>query len=315
MDLDFLENYLMQSDLEKGVTVEDTINTILESLIKDPKNSSDVKYRSELIEACSVILNGLPRIKDPLRLYKNLALAFERRGFCIYKDTVKNSFSRLIKEIVKQNKVVEFETFYFKLDNVNTKKILIPQLPKSFLLKILQTQKDSLILSNATYFLASHPDFSKKSVFDLILSSKQELVLSAIAAINNRSDFSYEELRDAIPEAPTQFIKDALINLIYSNPKYTSKKEFMRFCVSNQFSYGNLLCVESRPDLEVKDFIILSEYSIPAVRTFATQKLLKRTGDKIIGSAESKTHSLKYISGKRGQRKRKMVKLTRNLRA
>lgn len=314
MNLGFLENYLTENELKKGSTVEETINTILESLMHDPRNSSDVKYRSELIESCSVILNGMSRIKDPVRLYKNLALAFERRGFCIYKDPVKNSFSRLMREIVKQNRLSEFEDFYFKLSNINTKKILVLQLPKSFFIRILQTEKDPLILGNAAYFLVSRQDFSKKSVLDLILNPKQEIVLSAITAINNRSDFSFEEIKDAIQEAPTRIIKDALINLIYSNPKYASKKEFLKFCLSSEFSYGNLLCVEQRPDLEIKDLILLSEYSIPAVRTFATQKLLKRTGDKLIGQVESKTHSLKYISGKRGQRKRKMSKIVRDLR-
>ncbi len=314
MTLTFLENYILEKELPKGKTVEETINIVLESLALDPKNKTDVKYRYELIEATSVILNGLIHIKDPLKLYANLALAFEKRGFCIYKDTVKNAFSRLLKEILKQNKFSEFERIYFRLENIYTKKILIPELPKSFFLRILQKEIDPLILGNATILLGSKSDFSKKSLFDLILNPKQEISFGAIYAIANRSDFTYGEIFEAIKDAPNIFIKDALINILYSNPKFASKQEFLRFCTSKNFGYGNLNAVEKRPDLTIQDLIILSEYGIPSVKTFATQRLLKRTGDKIIGSSENGKPTLKYNSGKKGQRKRRMAKITRNLR-
>jgi hypothetical protein len=220
----------------------------------------------------------------------------------------------LLKEIVKQNKFSGFERIYFRLGNIYTKKILIPELPKSFFLKILQKETDPLVLGNAAILLGSKSDFSKKSLFDLIFNSKQEISFGAIYAIANRTDFSYDEISEAIKEAPNIFIKDALINALYSNPKFVSKQEFLRFCTSKNFGYGNLNAVEKRPDLTTQDLLILSEYGIPSVKTFATQKLLKRTGDKIIGSSENGKPSLKYNSGKKGQRKRRIAVITRNLR-
>lgn len=93
--------YAKIREISLGESAEETLNHILRSLGDETLNMNEQEYRGELISACAITLNGLSKIKDPVGLFKNLANAFEDRGYCIYTDTVVNAFGRLYHDSKK----------------------------------------------------------------------------------------------------------------------------------------------------------------------------------------------------------------------
>lgn len=90
--VEIISEYITFRNLPIQDTVEGTMNVVLESLAKEPENKISGEFAEELVSSCAVVLNGLRRIKDPVRLFRNLGSAFERRGYCIYTKTVANAF-------------------------------------------------------------------------------------------------------------------------------------------------------------------------------------------------------------------------------
>lgn len=97
-----LSDYLRTHDIVLRPTVEQTVNEVLVSLALSSLNVDKGPYRYELISACAVVLNGIPRINDPVLLLENLGNAFERRSGCIYTQTVKQAFERLQTDAVRR---------------------------------------------------------------------------------------------------------------------------------------------------------------------------------------------------------------------
>lgn len=100
---DHLQEYIDSFEL-RGHTTEETITNLLSHLSDHELNFQSRFFRNELISTSAVVLNGLSRIKDPAGLLEKLGKSFERRGFCIYTNTVINAFNRLYGDAMKRRR-------------------------------------------------------------------------------------------------------------------------------------------------------------------------------------------------------------------
>jgi hypothetical protein len=141
---DVLKRYVEGNGLPLGKTVEETLNTVLESLRKQPENRVWGEFRNELISSCAVSLNGLGKIKDPVRLFKNLGMAFESRQHCIYTKTVANALNRVYLDAVKQKKMKEVFSVWKSFRNEYTRAVAGRHIPLEDLLPFLNSENRRL---------------------------------------------------------------------------------------------------------------------------------------------------------------------------
>jgi hypothetical protein len=102
-----INKYIKENGLSKQKTVEETMIVVLEHLSNNKRNSMNVAYKSELISSASVILNGITKFKNPLKVYELLGRAMDKRGFCAFPNTVTNAFGRTYQEAVKKGQEKE----------------------------------------------------------------------------------------------------------------------------------------------------------------------------------------------------------------
>lgn len=351
MSLFYLTDYISNRKLPIGKTVEETINTVLESLINESNNSDSMGYRDELISSACLIFLGLSNIKDPVKLYKNLALTFERRGYCIFTNTVVNAFIRLQNDCVKQRRIEEFKEVYFNLSNRNTCKILSQKLPTSFLEEIL-TRNYSIDLNKRVYsILFSKKEYPKGKVLNHIIVGDKTYLQSFIEGFLKRPDITIDEVKKIIPLLDDVNQKDLVYGYLYSKPEYLSKQEFIeRLNSSSVLVSGLITALKSRPDLTQDDLLQISNSKVDLIRNAALNRLVRslkkdkfyelalqgkvpwsiinrrniftdfKTDPKLrpalVGVGYSiNNNKLKFNSGKRGQRTRRINQLTKSLRA
>ncbi|MEK6973615.1 MAG: HEAT repeat domain-containing protein [archaeon] len=302
---DILRKYLDNRNLPLSKSVEDTLNTVLEDLAKQPENMKDGLFRPELISSCAVALNGLSRIKDPVRLFRNLGLVFEKRAECIYTRTVANAFNRLYLDAVKQKKGKEVLGVWLGFENPLTKAYASKYVPIKEL-KVLLSHPNHVVRGVASKVLGLRKDFSVRRAKAIFSNPKSNgLVISGVAeGLALRRDFSIRRLK-----------------AFFSHP-------------NDRVRFGAANVLVSRKDFSVKELKGLLSHPEPSVRWKAAEALVshnyvsaKEQGeffshpDEMVRSGaaaglnpkESKSR-LAHIHGKRGYRKREMKRRTRQLR-
>jgi hypothetical protein len=181
-----LKKYVESNGLPLGKTVEETLNTVLESLRKQPENIAVGKFRAELISSCSVALNGLGRIEDPVKLFKNLTLAFEKRVYCIYTQTVGNAFNRLYSDAVKRGRKEEIFSVWKKLRNPSTKAHSGKHVPVEELKKLFTNKDYAVRLISAGTFV-QRKDTTPDDIQKLLNHKNKYVRLGATIALAKRN--------------------------------------------------------------------------------------------------------------------------------
>lgn len=191
---DLLRSYIDARKLPMRGGNEEILNTVLESLQKERENFADVGYKHELISSCAVALNGLGKIKDPVRLFKNLGLAFEYRDYCIYTDTVINAFNRSYKDAVKQKKGNEVFAVWKSFRNPLTKANVGRYVPLEKLKELLSHSNDS-VREAASKALVRRPDFPLSELNGLLSHGDKSVRDGAAYALPYRKDVPLSELK------------------------------------------------------------------------------------------------------------------------
>ena len=190
-----LREYMKARSIEPQGTVEGTVNQVLEKLASETQNYRDGQYRDELLSSCSVILNGLQKIKDPVKLYRNLAAAFERRGSCIFTNTVKNAFRRLQRDAMKkanagQIKAEEIIRAIESARNSYVRTILAAQLPRKYLESLLGRKDSAGIYRGTVAELISRRDLTAQELKALLHHPDYDIRRNAAYAATVRAGAS-----------------------------------------------------------------------------------------------------------------------------
>lgn len=305
-----LRTYAILNKIPPCKTTEETVNLILENLIRDPRNKDSDKYRSELLSSTAVVLMGLGKITDPVRLYRNLTEAFERRGSCIFTNTVERAIKRLQSDAISQGKEAEIMLIWRGLKSRYTKWVLSDNLSMSSLEEIL---KNSDVPKDITFkTMWSKEEFPKEELFRMIWKYNDNALLYAPArisfatALRKRKDITTNELLNLLTH--NIFRKDAAFALL-QRPL-------------TQIELQQLLTVG---DLEV--MIVIAQFISKGRLPFEKIKGLKTPEDKIemikskleritmIPKYKNRVSDLAHISGSRGKRRKAMNRMTKPLRA
>ncbi|MBI5553456.1 MAG: hypothetical protein HY917_01825 [Candidatus Diapherotrites archaeon] len=121
-----LRNYLDSRGFRPLNSVEGTLNRALIHLARESLNHETGLFREELISASAISLMGLRRIADPVRLYRNLANAFERRDLFIVTGAVRGAFIRLQNDAIKRGQEKAVRSVLLGLKN----KMIAPLSPR-----------------------------------------------------------------------------------------------------------------------------------------------------------------------------------------
>jgi hypothetical protein len=303
-----LIGYADSRELVLGKSVEDNLNVILEHLHREPHNIDGLKFRSQLISSCAVALNGLGKIKDPVRLFQNLGLAFESRGQCIYTNTVRNAFNRLYSDAIKQGKQKE-------------------------VFKVWKNFKNPLTKANAGKFVPLHElkallDYRNASVREYaarVLAARKDFPLSALTEANAGKFVPLHELK-ALLKYPDSSVRADTVHALAARKDFplSELKALLRHR-DRHIRMAAAHALAARRDFPFSKFKVLLKHENEDVRLGATRALEVRLTSlwthqgvdvrgRVANLLQTSDHPLKGIHGKRGQRKRKMRKLTRNLR-
>lgn len=283
-----LAKYAKSKGLKLEGTTEESLNIILENLNNEEKNITHGEFRSELISACAVALNGLGRIKDPVRLYKNLTQAFERRGICIYTKTVSRAFNRLYLDAVKQGKADAVLSVWERLRNLQTKAFSCKYVPLESIKKLIKEQK-------------------KVHSFNLIFDS---------FAMRRFGEEEKQFLEGLLKDQENLIRKNASRLLVSMGDKLDI--ELLKNLMKSDawVSYGASQGLAERTDKSNKFILNLTMNRDRKIASAAITALEYRNQIKFYGDNFSEAReNLSGISGKRGHRRREMRRRTAPLRS
>ncbi|MEM4662447.1 MAG: hypothetical protein QXM75_00265 [Candidatus Diapherotrites archaeon] len=250
--------------------VEDTLNNILVSLQNEPENVFEGPFRKELLSACAVVLNGMPKIKDPVKLFKNLVLAFERRGYCIFTNTVRLAFKRLWAVAKKQNRTNEMIAIWRTIKNPFARGENARYLPREELLQALKT-RDDFVKEIAAETLVSRKDFTIKEIKALLSEKNFFIVKGAANGLAKRPDLPLRFLESLLSHPSEEIAAKAAFAIAIRkdiNPDYLEK---LIFCSKSKRSkinhcgvlYGIADAIRERKDLPEKFLLKLITIKIP----------------------------------------------------
>ncbi len=306
-----LRTYAMQNHLPQGKTAEETVNLILEDLAKKPENKLDGKYRSELISNASLVLMGIGRIKDPVRLYKNLIRAFERRGSCIFTNTVRNALIRLQNSAIEQGKEEGIITVWSYSNNFQIKETLTNR----FNIKFLEARAEKLN-SEAVYLsLFTNKDFTKRRFLKELDGfggeKRPSKDCALMTALNSRKDFTKQDLFAILRmfsvsrNQPYTWFRDSMAYYLLQKRLTSDEfKKLLKLAGSSVIPIAAGL-IEKRK---------LTQDEVETNLTRKEREELKAQLKRII-PFEKRESSLAHIKGSRGKRRKTMLRMTKPLRA
>ncbi len=248
-----LKEYVDKRKLPLSDTVEGTLNTILEDLIQQPRNVEAGLFRSELISACALALNGLSKIKDPVELFRNLGTAFEKRAYCIYTKTVVNAFNRLYSDAVKQGKEKDVLSVWHSFTNPLTKAHSMKYLP-TIELNGFVSNSNPHISKSAAETLVSRKETPTEKINDLLYSSDPSVRLGASEALIFRRDFLVVNLEKLLQHKDSS-VRSGVAEALASHPDFPIVKVKTLLARSNDLtvSLGLAKGLTSRRDFSIKD--------------------------------------------------------------
>jgi hypothetical protein len=299
-----LKKYIESNGLPLGRTVEETLNIVLESLRKQPENRAVKKFRGELISSCAVALNGLGRVKDPVRLFKNLTLAFERREECIYTRTVGNAFNRLYSDAVKRGRKEEVFSIWKNLKNPLTKAYAGKHVPVAELKKFLNHENEEIMLA-AVRGLAQKKSTSSEDIIKFLNHENEEIRYVVSRILPYRTDLSLEFLKQLLNHE-SDFVVEGVVRAL------VQRKDLSMAAIQQLLNHEKYVVRAS----VVQGLVQRNDLSLKFLKNFLKSQDSYFNAF-IEGALRFKPHSsspLQKISGKRGQRKRKRGQLTRGLR-
>lgn len=331
--------YLLRDYIDKRVlplsdTVEGTLNTILEDLIKQPRNVEAGHFRYELISACAVALNGLSKIKDPVMLFRNLGKAFEKRAYCIYTKTVVDAFNRLYSDAVRQGKEKEILSVWKSFTNHLTKAHSMKYLPTIELNGLVNSQNPH-ISKSAAETLVSRKETPPEEINTFLYSDDPNVRLGASEALIFRRDFSVERLKELLSHNDSS-VRSGVAEALASHPNFSIVKVKILLARSNDppVSLGLAKGLASRRDFSIKDITKLLSHSDPFIRSGIAMGLATRRDIPFVELRELSAYPdlnvrqnvdailesrrklpLKNISGKRKSRTDRIKAHTKQLRA
>jgi len=205
---DILEDFIEMEKIEKGQSNEETLCRVFEKLyLKYEMAKLESDWRRVFTSAAAAALNGLPKIKDPLKLYTLMTKAFEEKGYCIFSGTVINALMRVQGEAVKKGNLKEVLKILKSTSNLSIKKALSPTIPKKLLM---QMAGDIGYGSGAGRALGLRKDLTTADLKELLLKHDYgeplSFALTSIVRKNPLKTINYPELERFTKEHGVQFV-------------------------------------------------------------------------------------------------------------
>ncbi len=100
-----------------------------------------MKLQEELVSSCALVLNAMGMIRDPVRLYANLAGVFGPRGWCLFGvEQVEKAFLRLQGDAIRMGKSAELWKAAAKIGNPHINTLVSNKLPEDDLLELIGSE-------------------------------------------------------------------------------------------------------------------------------------------------------------------------------
>lgn len=300
-----LRTYAIQNHLPQGKTTEETLNTILEDLAKKSENKVEGKYRSELLSSASVVLMGLGKIKDPVRLYRNIVECFEKRGECIFTQTVRRALIRLQNDAISQGREREIQEILIKENHFQIIETLSPRLSISFL----EAERKRQYSEEVFLAIFLNKDFTKERFLkeleteELWDYKKWNALLRALLL---RRDITKNDLFKILRSKVDAVRRIAVFVLLQNG---LTKEEFRK--MSEIYGQRIIHLILTYVKYEKFPYKSVEQYLTEEQKRVFEQNLMTEEQPKI----EKRKSTLSHIKGSRGKRRRTMLRMTKPLRA
>lgn len=231
-----INKYMKDNGIEKQKTVEETITLVLEHLSKNKRNSMNVSYKSELITSASVLLNGITKFKNPLRVYESFGRAMDRRCFCAFPSTVVNAFARAYQEAAKQGKEKKALSIWKSFDNKLVKSSAARFVPREDFLSFLRTSNGACqrIMSKHFKFRNDIGVFDIERVLNNNFKNAEKNINCAKAILRHKnSSKEQKENAQRIIENNKMIKKRVIAPLKYIHGKRKQRTEIMNMRTRN----------------------------------------------------------------------------------
>lgn len=209
-----LDKFIDSNNLKRGGSVEETVNAVLVHIKNSRLNVPGDTFRDELFSCCAVTLGGMAKIKDPVVLFRNLAGAFESRGWCIFTNTVKRAFFRLEADAVNRKMA---EGLFFALSSVKNPYIyrnLSSKLPYEYLEELLGSD-DREIRESAAKALALKRSTPLRTIQWMVMHQDSAISSGAAKGMRFRNDLPVDFMK-ALLQHPYYVVRE---NVAYSLAK------------------------------------------------------------------------------------------------
>jgi|GEM_PF-2002324 len=261
---DILEDFIELEGIKKGATNEETLCRVFHRLgSKEEMAKLESDWRRVFVSASALALNGLPKIKDPLKLYILMARAFEEKGYCIFTETVTNALMRVQGEAVKKGKLEEVLKVVRAATNAGIKNALSPMIPK----KVLMHLADNVHYgAGAGRALGLRKDLTTADLKELLLKWASDVPLSnALTSMmrkNPLKTINYSELKRFAKERGIHFVPH--LNALNTQSKNGEGDASYKFLLQKR--------KEDRKKRLVPDFGLKSIRGKKRMRTLELQK-------------------------------------------
>ncbi len=314
MTLHLITDYIKRKNISLGETAEDTINNVLEAFAKDPENKFHGEIKYELVSPAAVVLMGLARIKDPIKLYKNLADAFAKRGTCVFPRTVKSALIRLQNDAIDQGKLKEIEWQIARYSNQFIRSALSHRLSKDFLEYHLNLASQD-VMTGAAYALVRHAETTKEEI-ELLLNHSNNLVADSAgrALLTSQCNYLTKQDYERFLQVANSGAKKHILQAILIRKKLTDKKQFLEYLKPSDYSTRSAVldALRYRHDIplrEVQDFVRANKIDFP---DYMLHRIHVR--ERLSPVFDSHSTPIRFISGKRPARVKRIQELMRPFR-